>query len=239
MKSPGQSSSDTKPEHDRINNSASKSFADLELQNEYLRKLLHEKDIILREVHHRIKNNMNIVRSLLIMQAELEENKSIKNVISDTALRIQMMQELYNKLYFSENTKNLSLNEYFIYIIHQIANIFPSKASVKINHQIENITLPAQTLSALGIILNELITNTMKYAFTGCNEGEINLSAGKKGNLISIVYKDNGNGLPESVTFESSTGFGIQLVNLLTEQIGGTIRIERNPGTKFILEFNS
>ncbi|PKL15299.1 MAG: hypothetical protein CVV49_21560 [Spirochaetae bacterium HGW-Spirochaetae-5] len=97
--------------------------------------------------------------------------------------------------------------------------------------------LNVKTLSPLGIIVNELLTNMMKYAFTGRDSGEIRLSASVMGNLAVVSIQDNGVGMPETMDFKNSTGFGLELVNMLVDQLGGSIRIERGEGTRFVLEF--
>ena len=100
------------------------------------------------------------------------------------------------------------------------------------------LSLDVKKLVPLGIIINELITNMMKHAFSGREEGRITISASMNGERAVILIGDNGNGLPESINFKNSSGFGMQLVGMLTEQLGGSIKIEQDMGTKFILEFD-
>ena len=109
---------------------------------------------------------------------------------------------------------------------------------LKIETEIDDIFLNSKVLSPLGILVNELITNTMKYAFVNRDSGIIRVTARRKENRISIEFEDNGNGIPESVSFESSKGFGLQLIGLLVKQIGGVISIDRANGTKFTIEFS-
>ncbi len=202
----------------------------------YNTELLHlaqKKELILKEVHHRIKNNMNTMDALLRLQSD-QVNAETSGILDVAAGRLQSMMVLYDKLYISENTGNLSLKEYLSSLIEKITMIFPKK--VLVETAIEDISIDSKLLSSLGIIINELITNSMKYAFTG-NNGRITIKASIIGNLITLEYQDNGVGIPESVTFENSTGFGMQLVKILVEQIDGNIRIERGNGTKFVIEF--
>lgn len=204
---------------------------------ETIKKLLYEKEIILKEVHHRIKNNMNVVSSLLELHSNSESNPASKNVLHDAANRIRSMTILYDKLYRSENISSLSIKTYLICLIDEISKIFSNITSVQIKTQIDDIILDSKLLSPLGIIVNELLTNAMKFAFIGRNDGIITISATKKNKYIIIVLEDNGTGLPESVTFENSTGFGMRLVGLLVKQINGSITIVRQNGTKFMIEF--
>ncbi len=204
---------------------------------EKIKSLLKEKELILQEVHHRIKNNMNTINGLLALQADAVDDPSAVNALNDARSRVQSMMVLYDKLYRSDDVNSVSVKEYLPSLINEIVNNFQNSGIVKIENHIENFFLDAKTLVPLGIILNELITNIMKYAFKGRESGVIKTSASVKDNRAVLIIKDNGIGIPESVTFENSTGFGMQLVGMLTEQIGGSIRIERGDGTKFVIEF--
>ncbi len=204
------------------------------IADQKMEKLLVEKEIILIEAHHRIKNNMNTIAALLSMQAD-QTNPKTSSILKNAEGQIQSMMVLYDKLYRSKGVNKISLKEYLPSLIDEIINIFPKK--VLVETKIEDISLDAKLLSSLGIILNELITNSMKYAFTG-NEGLIKVNASITGKSISLEYQDNGIGLPETATFENPSGFGLQLVRMLIEHLDGTIRIERGNGTKFVLEFS-
>ena len=108
---------------------------------------------------------------------------------------------------------------------------------MNIQKQIDDFILEAKILSPIGIIINELFTNAMKYAFTGRDSGLIRVSASLAGNRATIIIEDNGNGLSDSIDIEKPGGFGLQLVGLLAKQIHGSIKIERHNGTRFVLEF--
>jgi PAS domain S-box-containing protein len=197
--------------------------------------LLQEKELLLKETHHHVKNNMNVINGLLVLQANAQENKPCKNILLDAAGRVQSMMVLYDKLYRSENFRELSLQEFLKPLIAEIVGIF--HPPVKTTVELEDFALSATVLSPIGIIINELITNSMKHAFPDIKEGIIRVSAKRKGNKVSIIYQDNGIGLPESISFENSPTFGMQLVQLLVKQINGSFTIERKKGTKIIIEF--
>jgi PAS domain S-box-containing protein len=205
---------------------------------EKIRNLLKEKELLLREVHHRIKNNMNTMYGLLSLQAEAMEVPAAAAALNDAVARIQSMMVLYDKLYRSDAFKELSVKDYLPALIGEVVRSFPQSNIIRIEKRIDDFVMDVKTLVPLGIIVNELLTNTMKYAFKGMDSGFISVSVSKKDNRASLVLADNGIGIPESVSFENSTGFGMQLVSMLTEQIGGRISIERGDGTKFILEFD-
>jgi PAS domain S-box-containing protein len=211
----------------------------LRKQNEdKIRALLKEKELLLKETHHRIKNNMNTVHGLLYLQAEELTDPVSKGIIKEAAMRVQSMMVMYDKLYRSESHHEMNINDYLPSLVDEIIRIFDSRIPVKTDIHVDDVVLSAKVLSTLGIIINELITNSMKYAFGTLKEGLISLSMTMNDNTVIVVYRDNGPGLPESVDFDNSTGFGMQLIGMLVNQLGGSIRIDRGEGTRFILEFD-
>ena len=205
---------------------------------EKIENLLKEKELILKEVHHRMKNNMNTISSLLAIQASTLADPQAKKALNDAWSRIQSMMILYDKLYQSSTFAEISLKEYLLPLVEQIIGNFPNSGIVKIESKIDKLILGIQKLQPLGIIINELITNIMKYAFIGRNSGIISLVASEKNNGVFLTIQDNGNGIPEGIDFQKSTGFGLTLVGMLIQQIEGSIRIERGSGTKIIIEFD-
>jgi two-component sensor histidine kinase len=200
--------------------------------------LLAEKDIILKEVHHRIKNNMGTVHGLLLLQAESTTVPAAAAVLRDAGNRVQSMMLLYDRLYRSEHYGDLALRDFFKGLLNQIVGNFPHGDRVRIVERVGDFHLPAQKMQPLGIIINELITNIMKYAFVGRSAGQISVSASQEGQRVTIVIQDDGIGIPESVDIENSTGFGMTLIDLLTTQLNGTIRFERVDGTRVTLVFD-
>lgn len=204
---------------------------------EKIKSLLAEKEVILKEVHHRIKNNMNTIKSLLNLQAATLQEPLAVGALIDASSRVQSMTVLYDKLYQTELFKNVAFQVYLPTLIQQIIDNYPNSSSVKLETLIDDFVLDPKILSVLGIIINELVTNIMKYAFAGKSGGIITVTASLKEKLITLIIEDNGNGIPETVNFENSSGFGLKLVSLLTKQLEGTIRIERVQGTRIVIEF--
>ncbi|MBK6607643.1 MAG: PAS domain S-box protein [Leptospiraceae bacterium] len=209
---------------------------------EEVKNLLQEKEIILKEVHHRIKNNMSTINGLLTLQAEsMEEPSPGRNALLDAGSRVQSMMVLYDKLYHTTNFQRISIANFIPSLVDEIVINFPNAEVVTIEKNIDDIELDVKRLQTLGIIINELLTNIMKYAFNGKEQGRINISVNLNSttnvNSIFLVVEDNGNSIPESIDFQNSTGFGLMLVGLLTKQLKGNIRIERENGTRVILEF--
>jgi len=205
--------------------------------NGKIANLLSDKERILQEVHHRIKNNMSTIYGLLLLQVgTLKEPKAI-TALEDSANRVKCMMMLYDKLYKSADFIVISVYSYLPPLIDEICANFPGADTVVIHKDIADFSLNVKKLQPLGIILNELLTNVMKYAFIGRPGGEIAVSASLKDDLVTVIVADDGNGMPESIDFDNSTGFGLVLVRGLTQQLGGSIRIERGKGTRIVLEF--
>ncbi len=200
---------------------------------ERVRSLLSEKEILLQEVHHRLKNNMVTIMSLLSLQSDTVKDPAALAMLEDTKSRIRSMAVLYEKLYRSMDFRAISAREYLPALVKEIIENFANRESVSVTTDIEDITLDARVLSAVGIIINELITNAMKYAFDGRERGMIYVSFLTDGDQAALVVEDNGTGMPEG----AKHGFGMQLVEMLNEQLDGSLRRERGNGTRFIMEF--
>lgn len=213
-------------------------ISDRKIAEEKIKTLLAEKELILKEVHHRIKNNMSTVTSILSLHASTLEDPKAIEALEDAGNRVQSMMALYTKLYQSVDFNTLSLSLYLPYLVDEIIENFPNAKCISVEKNIEDIVLDVKRLQPLGIIINELLTNSMKYAFPDMKSGKIMVSATLKENHVTIIIADNGVGMSDSITFENSNGFGLMLVNGLIAQIKGTMRIEHSNGTQSIIEFN-
>ena len=202
-----------------------------------IRHLLDEKELILQEVHHRVKNNMSTISGLLNIESETAKNFPIKNILQDSAGRVRSMMVLYDKLYRSENKESISVKEYFPQLISEIIRLFPLHETVEVETTIDDIILDAKPLSSLGILINELITNTMKYAFNKFENSKIRITIKKMNDYILLIYSDNGIGIPDYISFENPNGFGLQLIKMLVKQIKGSIILERKNGTQYTIQF--
>jgi len=209
------------------------------LAEERVSGLLAEKELILKEVHHRIKNNMTTIKGLLALQAHTLADPAAVRALGDAESRVQSMALLYDVLYRAPDFRRISLAMYLPSLIDEIMGSMETGTAVRTEKHIDDIDLNVETIQPLGIILNELLTNIMKYAFEGRTAGLVTVSASldAAGGRVILIIEDDGNGMPETVDFGHSTGFGLVLVHELTRQIGGAIRIERINGTRIILEF--
>jgi two-component sensor histidine kinase len=217
-----------------------------------IKTLLQEKELLLREVHHRIKNNMSTIASLLELQAEIQNDLPAQKALQDGSTRVHSMMVLYDQLYRSESFRTVSIYEYFPPLLDKVKSIFPHRDEVHIQTQLEDIVLDHRYLFPLGIILNELTTNAMKYAFPGYafpKQGSLGVdepsgqqrlilvTATREASDVCILFEDNGVGMPATFALETPSGFGMQLVGMLVQQIDGSIAIERNQGTRFKIRF--
>jgi PAS domain S-box-containing protein len=204
---------------------------------EEIRSLLEEKELILKEVHHRVKNNMGTMKSLIHLQMLKMKDPTGIAALDDAESRLDSMILLYDILYRSSSYREVSMKSYLSDLIRQVLENFPHDKAISVEERIEDFLLDTRRLQPLAIIVNELLTNIMKYAFAGKREGTIKVSASLRGDRVSVAIEDDGIGMPETVDFERSTGFGLMLVNSLTKQLDGAIRIDRAFGTRVSLDF--
>jgi two-component sensor histidine kinase len=205
---------------------------------ERITTLLAEKELLLKEVHHRIKNNMNTVKALLSLQGSLVKDPVAVAALKDAGSRVQSMMQLYDKLYRSEGFTSLPTDDYLSTLLDEIIGSFPNRESVRVEKHLDPIVLDARRMSSLGMVVNELITNMMKYAFVGRDHGLIAVSASLHGKRVRVMVRDDGIGMPDMLDPKRAAGFGLKLVDMLTEQLEGTIHAAQDTGTVWILEFD-
>ncbi|MBM3213257.1 PAS domain S-box protein, partial [Candidatus Poribacteria bacterium] len=219
-------------------------ITDRKLAAEQIKASLEEKEILLREIHHRVKNNLQIICSLLYLQSRNIINKEAIELFDDARNRIISMSLVHERLYQSHNLSKLTFSDYIKNLtssLFRTYGITPDFISLKLD--LEDISLNIDKAIPCGLILNELITNSIKYGFKNGNggkenKGEIAISFHSNGNnQINLIISDNGSGIPENVDFRNTKSLGLQLVNRLVEQLDGTIALDRNDGTKFDIKF--
>lgn len=201
---------------------------------DHVRALLREKELLLHETHHRVKNNLQTIQSLLALQMDECPDPATLASLRDLTGRVRSMILLYNKLYDSGDFGSLDIREYLNPLVREILDIFPSTPPVRVETRIDEIVLDSRTLSSLGIILNEWTTNSMKYAFHDAEVRIIRLAAIRDGERVEFSYEDNGPGIPEEAVGPGNGGFGMRLIGLLAEQMGGDCRRE---GARWTLSF--
>ncbi len=199
--------------------------------------LLEEKALLLRELQHRVKNNISAVIGLLALQAESTANAEAAASLHDAGRRLQSMTLLYDTLYQAGDVHEVSLTEYLPRLAHEIVNAFPHGEDLELAIDIDEVALKPDTVSPLGIILNELVTNAMKYAYTDVSNGRLEITGRLRGDCLELSVADNGAGFPDSMQIDTAAGFGLQLLKQLTDQLKGTVTIDRGNGGKVVLRF--
>ncbi len=204
-----------------------------------LKSSLNEKDVLLHEIHHRVKNNMQIISSLLNLQCEFVDNKKAVNVLKESQNRVKSMAMIHENLYKSEDLTHINFSDY---ILNLVSNLFFSYDidNTQINPilETENVNLNMETAIPCGLIISEIISNSLKYAFPNGRKGEILISLKKIKDNYQLNIQDNGIGIPEDIEFDKLESLGLKLVFQLTTQINGKIEINRSNGTEFKILFN-
>lgn len=202
-----------------------------------IKKLLKDKDILLKEVHHRMKNNMHVLKSLFSLQDSIVDLPEIHAIYQDAMGRIEAMQVMYDTLYRSETYENVSIKEYICQLVDDIYKIFPKNPKIEVIKDIDDFKVKTDVIFNMGIIINELFTNSMKHAFIDRQNGTIKINLNNKENLIQLCYEDDGVGLPLENNLHRQKGFGLTLLDLLSQQLDAELSHTNKNGTQYVLEF--
>ncbi|MGD0235319.1 MAG: histidine kinase dimerization/phosphoacceptor domain -containing protein [Syntrophorhabdales bacterium] len=202
---------------------------------ERIRLSLKEKEVLLKEVHHRVKNNLQIISSLLNLQSKYIKDDQALEMFKESRNRIRSMTLIHEKLYRSKDLANIDVAEY---IQNLSSNLFRSYSAgrVSLKTQVDDILLGIDTAIPCGLIINELVSNSLKHAFPE-KQGEIFVDLHRDDGRFTLIVRDNGVGLPESVDFRNTDSLGLQLVCTLTDQLDGAIELNRIGGTEFKITF--
>jgi len=207
--------------------------------DELKQKNAEQKEIMLREIHHRVKNNLAIVISLLSLQLRNNPDPELKRIICDIEMRIRSMALIHEHLYRSENIDRIPLAAYLNALATIIMGTF-SGNRVSLVTRLEPTDVSIETALPLGLIANELLTNAFKYAFPDNRDGEIRVNLLKEeGEFFKLTISDNGIGLPEDFSLNTEKSLGMFIVKLLVEQLDGSIEITRDHGASFSVLFRN
>jgi len=203
-----------------------------------IKKALEEKEILLKEIHHRVKNNLMVISSLLNLQSQYIRDKQALNIFKESQNRAKSMALIHERLYRSTDLKRIDFGDYIRTLTTELYRTYVSDSnSIGLNFDLEDVMVDINTTVPLGLILNELITNSMKHAFPDGREGVINVEFHRKNDEFILIIGDTGVGFPEDLDFRNTKSLGLQLVNNLTRQIDGTIELDRSQGTEFKITF--
>ncbi|MEG4318246.1 MULTISPECIES: PAS domain S-box protein [unclassified Microcoleus] len=205
-----------------------------------LKNSLKEKEILLKEIHHRVKNNLCVVASLLELQSNTVADPQLAKMFEESQNRLYSMALIHEKLYRSTNLAQINFGEYLEDLVSNLFHSYNiSDNRIQLQVLAEQISLNIETATPCGLIANELVSNTLKHAFPHGTSGTVSVECYQTGDReIHLFVKDNGIGFPENIDFRKTNSMGFQVVCTLTEQLEGTIEMSRQIGTAFHLVFN-
>ena len=212
-------------------------LTEITAKNEFLKKTLIEKETLLREIHHRVNNNMQIISSLLSLQSTQVKDERDLGLFIDSQNRVKSMAKVHERLYQSNDLSSIKFAEYGMNLLNDLFSSHRAPSGIRLRVDIEDLSFNMETAIPCGLIINELVSNSLKYAFPN-GEGEIyvNLVTYDEDKFLLSV-SDNGVGLPEDLDFKNTDSLGFRLTNNLTMQLEGEIELDRSNGTKFTILF--
>lgn len=223
----------------RLNESLQNEVSDRRQYQEKLELSLEEKDVMMKEIHHRVKNNMQVISSLLKMQANYIDDETIVGIFDDSYHRVKSMSLIHEKLYRSDDLARIDFQDYVQSLTSLLMNTFTPPCQIEFEFNLRDILLDVNIAIPCGLIINEIITNSLKYAFADRKHGKliINMTHDLFSGYI-LKIKDNGIGLPEGFDVNKTRSLGMRLVYLLSEdQLEGKVEIVSDNGTEFIITF--
>ncbi len=206
---------------------------------DFLKDALKEKEVLLKEVYHRTKNNMNAISALLSLQMNSIKDAGVRQMFKETGARIQSMALVHELLYKTKELSRLDLKDYLEELVKAVAADYKA-AHVRLNLDLDSAPVSLDAAIPCGLIANELLSNSIKHAFPNKRGGEISISLRKKGNEIELTFADNGIGFPAGFQIERSSSLGLILVNeLARKQLQGSLEILRGKGAGVVVRFDT
>jgi two-component sensor histidine kinase len=204
-----------------------------------LRNSLREKEVLLKEVHHRVKNNLQVVSSMLNLQMDQISDPMALELFQESQSRVRSIALFHEKLYQSRDLAQIDIAEYLKSIatgLFATYGIGPERLTLVLDA--EEIRLSVDAAISCGLIVNELISNSLKHAFPGGRTGTVTVLLRGEGPMAVLEVHDDGAGFPDGVDFRNPNTLGLKLVSILTEQVRGAIELDRSRGTHFTIRFN-
>jgi two-component sensor histidine kinase len=195
-----------------------------------------EKEFLLKEIHHRVKNNLETISSLLSLQTAQIESREFQTIMEETQNRVHSMGMIHKRLYQGENIKSIEMRDFFESLGNYTIDTFDASERIRFQSDMKPLELDVDLAIPIGLIVNELISNSLKYAFPNNCCGEIEVKLLEKDDHLHLIVSDNGIGISENPQVLGS-GFGSQLIQLLTRQLDGKMTLLRQKGTEVIFEF--
>jgi PAS domain S-box-containing protein len=210
------------------------------LAEEQIKTSLYEKEALLKEIHHRVKNNLQIISSLIYLQAQRIEDVSVRQIFEDSQSRISSMALVHDSLYRSQDFACVDLSEYVQMLtanLFQTYRIQPDLVKLSVDVD-EGVVVSLDRAIPCGLILNELMTNALKHGFSNSQTGEITVILKSHHLAIYLIVENDGNGLPESFELQKIRSMGLRLVNALVNQLHGQFEVEKTAKTRFKVTFD-
>jgi len=207
-------------------------------RTEELKKQKEEKELLLKEVHHRVKNNLQVISSLLSIQASYIKDKKVLSMFQKSQDRIKSMSLIHEKMYQSSDLAHINLTEYINLLANNLISSYSIDKHIKPDIRISVKQLSIDTLIPIGLIINELVTNSIKYAFEDKSTGKISISLDvTEDRNYKLIVGDNGIGIKDDISFEKPISMGMELIKILVEQIDGEIKKKDQKGTVYMILF--
>ncbi len=222
----------------RTNRERKKALELLQRQNENIKKQKEEKEVLLKEIHHRVKNNLQVINSLIRLQCSYTDDQKALDLFDECQNRIISMALIHEKMYEAHDLSNINIKEYINELSQNLLRSYRLNQSINLDIDVKIETLTLDTLIPLGLLLNELISNSLKHAFSDTDEGTINVTLERNNEgLFVLEVGDDGVGLPSDFSFVNAHTLGMELVMTLTSQLDGKVERLEKPGTHFRIEF--
>ncbi|MGE0561523.1 MAG: tetratricopeptide repeat protein [Flavobacteriales bacterium] len=210
----------------------------LQVQKNEAQRKNEEKNMMLKEIHHRVKNSLQVVSSLIRLQANEVDDERINKMFEETQNRVLSIARLHEQMYNSENLKEINIKTHFTPLVKDLIKDYNMGTKINLVIDLPNVEMSSKTLIPLGLIINEMISNSLKYAFVGKAEGSIMVTIKHLSEqLYEMIIGDDGIGMPKDFDFENSTSLGTQLIHIFTDQLNGSIKRLDKDGTFFRIEF--
>jgi two-component sensor histidine kinase len=214
-------------------------ISDRRQKEERIQAALEEKDLLLHEIHHRVKNNLHVVHNLLDLQAMRIKDAEVQEMLMDCQNRIRSMALIHQTLYESKNFARVDFGCFLGALVPTLISSYGlGSDNVHLNIEVSKVSLPINSAVPCGLLVNELVTNALKHGFPDGRGGEISVKLARLDDeRMRLVVSDDGVGIPENLDIEQTGTLGLSLVTLLSQQLGGKLTIQRNQPTRFALDF--
>lgn len=216
----------------------SRDITELKEAEETLKTSLREKEVLLKEVHHRVKNNLQVISSIINLQSHYVKDSKTLEMLNESQNRIKSMAFIHEKLYQTKDFANINITDYIKKLSQSLVHSYRvKKENITLQFDLEDIVVDLDQSIPCGLIINELVSNALKYAFPDNRDGIIFISMFESENMLTLRVKDDGIGLPDGLDYKNTESLGLQLVVALTDQLDGEIVLDRKNGTSFTITF--